>query len=311
MKLMQLKLKPKLISAFLLVGLLPAAVIAILALQRSATSLEASAFDRLTGISDIKRAQVEKFFSDRQGDMKVLVGTVESLRNEAFRKLRAVQELKKNQIDMYLNKVMATGVESLRGSSVSQSAIDSFTRAIKNEGGKTGGEMWTMVEEGVSGAFLQAIEQAGYSDLFLVNVDGVVVYSAVGGEELGQNVLEGPLKDTGLARAFNATETDGIHFTDFSPYAPNGGEPSAFISGQVLNLNFTVERGGALIAMVSLDAINEIMHARTGLGKTGETFLVGPDGLMRSDSYREPTLPHRQGVDVRPREGQGRHRGRA
>ena len=142
MKLMQLKLKPKLISAFLLVGLLPAAVIAVLALQRSATSLEASAFDRLVGISEIKRAQVEKFFADRQGDMEVLVGTVESLRNEAFHKLRAVQGLKKNQIDLYLNKVMAGGVESLRGRSVTQSAVDSFSRAIKSEGGEVGGEMW-------------------------------------------------------------------------------------------------------------------------------------------------------------------------
>ena len=79
---------------------------------------------RLIGVSQIKRAQVEKFFEDRQGDMKVLVATVESLRNEAFRKLRAVQELKKGQIDLYLNKVMANGVESLRGRNVAQTALD-------------------------------------------------------------------------------------------------------------------------------------------------------------------------------------------
>ena len=145
-----------------------------------------------------------------------------------------------------------------------------------------------MVEEGVSDAFLKAIEQAGYSDLYLINLDGQVVYSAAEGEELGQNVLEGKLKDSGLARAFKATEEDGVHFIDFAPFAPIGGEAAAFIGGQVLN-TFTMERGGAIIAMVSLDAVNPIMHARTGLGKTGETFLVGPDGLMRSDSYREPT----------------------
>jgi methyl-accepting chemotaxis protein len=40
---------------------------------------------------------------------------------------------------------------------------------------------------------------------------------------------------------------------------------------------------------LSLDAINKIMQQRDGMGKTGETYLVGPDKLMRSDSFLDPT----------------------
>jgi methyl-accepting chemotaxis protein len=36
------------------------------------------------------------------------------------------------------------------------------------------------------------------------------------------------------------------------------------------------------------DKINSIMARRDGLGKLGETYLVGPDGRMRSDSVLDP-----------------------
>ena len=40
---------------------------------------------------------------------------------------------------------------------------------------------------------------------------------------------------------------------------------------------------------LSLDAVNTVMTQREGMGETGETYLVGPDRLMRSDSYLDPT----------------------
>jgi len=40
---------------------------------------------------------------------------------------------------------------------------------------------------------------------------------------------------------------------------------------------------------LSLGAINAIMQERSGMGGTGETYLVGPDKLMRSDSFLDPT----------------------
>ena len=46
---------------------------------------------------------------------------------------------------------------------------------------------------------------------------------------------------------------------------------------------------GQLIGVVALEVsvgrINQIMQERTGMGETGETYLVGTDRRMRSDSY--------------------------
>ncbi len=39
---------------------------------------------------------------------------------------------------------------------------------------------------------------------------------------------------------------------------------------------------------LSLEAINNVMQQRDGMGKTGETYLVGSDKLMRSDSFLDP-----------------------
>ena len=45
---------------------------------------------------------------------------------------------------------------------------------------------------------------------------------------------------------------------------------------------------GIVAVQLSEKVINEIMQNRTGLGETGETYLVGGDKLMRSDSYLDP-----------------------
>ena len=60
---------------------------------------------------------------------------------------------------------------------------------------------------------------------------------------------------------------------------------------------------------VSQDAVNRIMLQRAGMCETGETYLVGPDKLMRSDSYLDAVNrtvrasfadPARGGVDTEP-----------
>jgi len=40
---------------------------------------------------------------------------------------------------------------------------------------------------------------------------------------------------------------------------------------------------------ISLKSINNIMQQRSGMGETGETYLIGQDKLMRSDSFLDPT----------------------
>ncbi|MCP4691204.1 MAG: HAMP domain-containing protein, partial [Desulfobacterales bacterium] len=69
---------------------------------------------------------------------------------------------------------------------------------------------------------------------------------------------------------------------DFEPYAPSGGDPASFIARPVVNRG-KVEMVVAL--QIPLGAINDIMQQRDGMGETGETYLIGADKRMRSDSF--------------------------
>lgn len=76
----------------------------------------------------------------------------------------------------------------------------------------------------------------------------------------------------------------GVQVVDFSPYAPSNNDPAAFMGKRVEIDN----RAWVIAVQLSIDQINEVMRQRDGMGETGETYLVGPDFRMRSDSFLDP-----------------------
>jgi methyl-accepting chemotaxis protein len=134
--------------------------------------------------------------------------------------------------------------------------------------------------------FSKYIDEYGYHDLFIIHPDGDVLYSVAGEADDGTNMLTGPYADSNLGRLVRKVIRRGAFgMADFAPYAPSGNEPAAFVAEPVLNDG----RVDLIVALqLSIEAINAIMMERAGLGRTGETYLVGPDMLMRSDSYLDP-----------------------
>ena len=74
---------------------------------------------------------------------------------------------------------------------------------------------------------------------------------------------------------------------DLAPCPTPSHDPRAFMAQPI------VTEGGDVHALVALEfplqPVNAIMHSRVGMGKTGDTLLIGPDYLMRSDSYLNPS----------------------
>ena len=75
-------------------------------------------------------------------------------------------------------------------------------------------------------------------------------------------------------------------------------QPAAFVSGPVKNQDGSLI--GVMVYQLALGSIDNIMHERTGLGETGETYLVGDDFLLRNDSrfFSESTVL-KQRVDTK------------
>ena len=123
-----------------------------------------------------------------------------------------------------------------------------------------------------------------YYDLFFIRNDGDVIYTVGGESDLGENVVTGSLRSSGLGKMFQKA-LNGVHLQDFEPYAPSNGKPASFIGAPVKKDGQTI---GVVALQMPLAAINKIMTERSGMGKTGETYLIGADKLMRSDSFLDP-----------------------
>ncbi|MFW2382890.1 MAG: HAMP domain-containing protein [Acidimicrobiales bacterium] len=127
-------------------------------------------------------------------------------------------------------------------------------------------------------------------DVLLINADGAVVYSAAKRFDLGTDLEVGPLRESLLA-----TEVRGeiaqlprgqARLIDFDSYLPAGNAPTAFLAAPV---RYDGEYLGTLAVPIDGSDLSAFTTAGedwegTGLGTTGEFYIVGEDRLMRSDS---------------------------
>ncbi|WP_024852237.1 methyl-accepting chemotaxis protein [Hydrogenovibrio kuenenii] len=133
--------------------------------------------------------------------------------------------------------------------------------------------------------FNQYLKNFGLFDIFVISNDGRVGYSVYKNLEFGTDLNKGPWKKSGLARAFQAAKKlkkGQVYLEDFALYTPYYDAPSSFIATPIFDDD---GRQGTLVFQLPLDRITQVMSARSGMGKTGESYLVGPDGLLRSDTF--------------------------
>lgn len=127
----------------------------------------------------------------------------------------------------------------------------------------------------------------GYYDLFLINPDGYCFYTVCHEADYQTNFVNGKYADSNMGRLVrDALKSGQFGFADFEPYAPSNGTPAAFIAQPVAHNGVTELVVGL---QLPLEGVNSIMSVRSGMGETGETYLVGADKLMRSDSFLDPT----------------------
>jgi methyl-accepting chemotaxis protein len=288
-----MKLGTKLLIAFLLVGIIPFAVTGIISLTKASNSLSQLAFNQLEGVREIKKAQIEQFFSEREGDIGVLKETVGALRLEAFNKLHAVQELKKAQLEDYFHRTKVD-IETLATSSELGTLYAELLQYHLDTGVTTDGpydvssDRYKDLHRQFGKSLTDFQKSHGLHDLFVVcSAHGHVMYSTGKEADLGSNLGHGPYRDSGLAELWKKVNQNGKTMVeDFAPYAPSNGIPAGFM-GTPINAD-NGKQIGMLSFQLPLNQINAIMLQREGMGNTGESYLVGQDYLMRSDSYLDP-----------------------
>jgi len=149
--------------------------------------------------------------------------------------------------------------------------------------------------------FTRYITQGNYYDLMLIHPNGKVFYSVRHESDYGINLFSGKHAKTHLAQVFNQVLTEqGLVFSDYTLYGPSKNMPTAFIAEPLL----VGEQIELVVVLQLLDnSINVVMQQRVGLGKTGETYLVGSDFTMRSSSHLDPEHRTVQASLQNPKDG--------
>lgn len=134
--------------------------------------------------------------------------------------------------------------------------------------------------------FAKYIEKYGYYDLFLIDTKGFCFYTVTKEADYQTNFVNGKYSGSNLGKLVKQVfKTKEYGIVDYEPYAPSNNEPATFIAQPVVN-DGTIQ---VIVALqLSIDAVNDIMQQRDGMGETGETYLIGSDKLMRSDSFLDP-----------------------
>lgn len=226
---MPMKLTAKFILAFLVVGLLPLIGVSVVALWTSSSALSQQAYNQLVSVREIKKAQIEKFFAERKGDMGVLVETAETMAEEGFHKLEAIQTLKRTNLERYFRSrltLLDVARQDPRFSRALEKLAPVFPQGLDSE-----------VYKAVYDQYLPPLEafmkRLSFYDIFLIDLKGNVVFTVAREADWGQNLVSGPLKDSGLARAFQEGKKK-ITLIDFSYYPPSK-DQAAFMAAPLLN----------------------------------------------------------------------------
>jgi methyl-accepting chemotaxis protein len=213
-------------------------------------SIRKEAFDHLVSVRDIKKREIENFFFERRGDAYQLCTNL----------------LFKWAITSYIDAYGRGGTEGKEHAGIE-------------------GVRYKEVDEryhGILSGFADAYE---YYDVLILDPDGNVVASARKNPELGANLNSEEFAKTTLKEAFEQGKR-GLTVTDMKWYNIYNG-PAQFVSAPILKDDTATKDAdllGVLILFMDGTKINAIMTQRSGLKESGETYLVGQDYLMRSDS---------------------------
>ncbi len=292
-----IKMKPKLITLFLLVGLVPLVIVGWWGSRLSENALMTKSFAQLDGVRTIKQAQIDKFFTERQGDMQVLTETVSTLRKEAFNNLTAIRESKKSQIERFFAERLGDA-QVLADNPFTLEAFKALDAALDAGGGTESGNFvgrtneqydapasYKTVHDKYFPTFKYYMQQYGYYDIFLMSPDqGDTSFTVTKEADFGVRAAN---VDSSLRDVWQIAAKEGkASLSDTKPYTPSAGAPALFVATPIKDGGEVV---GVVALQISIDVINAIMGERSGMGETGEAYLVGPDQLMRSDSFLDPT----------------------
>lgn len=303
-----------LLIMLLSVSVLSSIVVGVIGYVNGTQALRAIAYERLVEIRENRAREVTQLFDGIESAVRLAaLGDTSKQAVKAFTdgyaQLQGVplDGSASTAVDTYYRDVFAAQLEEATGTTVDGTSFaphtapqrylqyyyvtpfDDWADAIRNDGADDA-SAWTQAHRDYHPYFRAMTQLQDFEDVLLIDTEGDVVYTAYKGVDLGTNLFDGPYRLSNLADAYREAMARNIVgnvvLADFAAYNPSLGNPAGWAVTPIADDGEVI---GALAVELPIDRINEVMtvdgaFALNGLGSTGETYLVGEDGYMRSVS---------------------------
>ena len=273
---------------------------------RSIASLEQRTFDQLKTVRETKRKEIEAYFNSIRNRTVYFAAGAPTL-NALNDFNRAFSEIGKShlppdydaQLKSYYDseffktlKLIQPDTFSMAGlyPSSPQSVLLQTQYLVSN---KTVFEpnQYNAIHDKYHSMFSTFAKLNGFYDVLLIeDSTGYILYSVNKEIDFATSLLTGAHAESNLGRLFRKVRYSGLKLqavmSDFELYLPSAMAPAAFIASPIYDGQKKV---GTLAFQISIDRINTITTSNKewreeGLGSTGESYIVGADCKMRTDS---------------------------
>ena len=313
--LQKLSIQSKLTLILLAVSISSILTIAFVGYRSGKQALQNRIYNQLTSLRFTTSQEIERYFMQVRGEVKIMAENPAVIRamkdfKSAYTELQQtpIEPQVGTSIDTYyrekfIPKLKPTvqgepQADTYKPISPSQQYLqyhytiksDDFDQlaAINDPGDSSN---YSKIHRNIHPFLRNFTEESQHEDLFLIDADtGEVIYSVFKGIDFTASLRNGYLQSSVLAEAFQKVLKTGtpkyVVLEDYQTYVPSYNDPAAIIASPIFDGGRLI---GVLAIQVSSAPINKVMtHAQqwkdVGLGNSGETYLVGPDFLMRSDS---------------------------
>ena len=307
----------RLLLSLLAVALLPLAFMGWTTYSSASTALEAQALNQLETVRSITAKSVERYFASLENSLRVFAEdrmTIEAVQefsrgmqdlvsNDAMSEAE-IEAARQQLITFYDGDVAAAFRERGQEAPEGRSLVDSldenaavlqnlYLATNKNPIGSKDRLDNADDSSDYSKAhatyhpIMRSMQQKfGLYDLFLVDAQsGNIVYSVFKEIDFATSLRAGSFASTSIGAAFSEAVSRGrkdlVTFADFRKYLPSYFAPASFIASPIYEGRELI---GVAIFQLPIDRLNAIVSETVGMGETGETYAVGPDGLFRTDS---------------------------
>ena len=230
---------------FLVLSLLPLGLVCLIGYQQSTQALRTAAIDSLSEGAMQQAGFIDNWFAFR------------------FKDLRAQAEDRHNAKFI---KALTDGLQS----------------SGKTASNYVGSPPWVSLVEANKADLEQLMKiYTYYYDLFLIDLQGNVLFSVMRESDLGSNLLSGPYKDTQFASIVRQSLNNGGDlFSDLERYSPSGNEVAGFLSAPLLDESG--EKVGVFAVQLKEQAITALITSISSKNLSQVSYLVGEDLLSRT-----------------------------